>query len=208
MACSAHRLDHVRRVYKLCVRLAGSEPVDRDVLRAAALLHDVARAREDGDPSGNTDHAALGADMARDILQRVDFPQDKIESVCACIRTHRFRTGQAPESLEAQMLFDADKLDTIGAVGVARSFMWVGLHGARMHGAHNVDAYIKENLGGEAHGRIRDKSKHTSQIEYETKIKFLPKRMHTEKARHMAEERAAYYKAFLDRLDQEVRGIQ
>ena len=206
LGCSAHAMDHIQRVVTLCERLAQGQDVDHEVLRASALLHDIARVREDDDPSGQTDHALIGADMAADVLARLGFPSDKIEHVRQCILTHRYRTQRTPESLEAKILFDADKLDTLGAIGIARSFVWVGRNNARLTSEVDIHEYIQDNLGGRINGRIRDKTKHTARVEFETKLKFIGEQLHTEAARDMARERTAFYRDFLERMEREVEG--
>ncbi len=206
LSCSAHQMDHVMRVYELCLSLAKNEDVDLDVLKAAALLHDIARVKEDNDSSGNTDHAVLGAEMAGPILKRLGFNDEKIKHIQDCIVSHRYRTGNRPETKEAQILFDADKLDTAGAIGVARGFVWVGRNNAKIYTDIDIDEYIKDNLGGDISGRIQDKTKHSQQIEFETKLKFLEDRLHTKKAKEICRERLAYYKSFLDRMEKEIKG--
>ena len=133
LSCSAHNMDHVLRVYNLSLHLAENENIDLDILKAAVLLHDIARVKEDNDPTGRTDHAVLGAEMCVPILEEVNFPVEKIKHVQVCIISHRYRTGHTPQTIEAQILFDADKLDTIGAIGIARSFIWVGRNNAKIY---------------------------------------------------------------------------
>lgn len=206
LSCSAHDIDHIARVYNLCFSLAKNEKVDSEVLRAAALLHDVARAREDGDSSGKTDHAALSAKMSGPILKRLGFSQEKINHIKECIVSHRYRTGSPPKTKEAKILFDADKLDALGAIGVARSFVWVGKNNAKIHTSADIDRYIKDNLGGKINGRIRDKTKHTPQIEFETKLKFLANKLNTRQAKIVGKERTKFYRDFLKRLQKEIKG--
>ena len=120
LTCSAHNLDHVMRVYNLCLVLAKyEENVDLEVLVPAALLHDIARVEEIGDKTGKIDHAVLGSELAGDILKNMDYDEEKVEKIKHCILAHRYRTGNEPSTIEAKILFDADKLDAIGAVGVA-----------------------------------------------------------------------------------------
>jgi uncharacterized protein len=121
-ADAAHDFDHVLRVLALAERLARSEGADLEVVRAAALLHDVARGQE-------ADHAQAGAELARRLL--AGQPAERVEAVAHAIAAHRFRTGPAPQTLEAQVLHDADKLDAIGAIGVARAFARGGHEGPR-----------------------------------------------------------------------------
>ena len=118
LSCSAHDMEHVNRVYRTCLKIAkGEDDVNLDVLKAAALLHDIARVKEDKDDSGNIDHAQLGAEMAVDILRELRFDEDDVIQIKHCIAAHRFRTMMEPSSKEARILFDADKLDVLGAIG-------------------------------------------------------------------------------------------
>jgi uncharacterized protein len=206
LECSAHNMDHVDRVYNLCLKLSEGENVDLDVIKASALLHDIARVKEDMDSTGKTDHAVLGSNMAEQILKKLNFPNDKIQHVKDCILTHRYRTGNIPKTLEAEILFDADKLDTIGTIGLARCFVWVGKNNAHIYCKVNLDEYIKDNLCGKINGRIQDASKHSVNIEYETKLKFIVDKLHTKKAKEIGKERIDYFKSFLDRLEKEING--
>lgn len=206
--CSAHNIDHVMRVYNLALHIGEGENVDRDVLKAAALLHDIAGAKEQGDPTGNTDHAVLGAEMAGEILNQLSFPSEKIKHIQDCILSHRYRTNNKPQTLEAKILFDADKLDAVGAIGVARAYVWVGRNNANIYKkVDDINEYVKENYeGGEINGRIKDRTIHSPQIEFETKIKFLSDGLFTQRAKEICAERVEYKKNFLDRLEREIKG--
>lgn len=204
--CSAHNMDHVMRVYNLALYFAENENIDLEVLKASVLLHDIARVKEDNDPTGKTDHAILGSKMAVPILKELKFLDNKIKHIQDCIISHRYRTGNKPKTKEAQILFDADKLDTLGAIGIARSFVWVGRNSAKIYADTNIEKYIEENLGGKINGRIQDKTKHSPQIEFETKLKFLINKLHTSKAKKVCRERIKFYKSFLDRLKKEING--
>lgn len=206
LECSAHNMDHVDRVYNLCLKLSEGENVDLDVIKTSALLHDIARVKEDMDSTGKTDHAVLGSNMAEQILKKFNFPEDKIKHIQDCIITHRYRTGNLPKTLEAKILFDADKLDTIGTIGLARCFVWVGKNNAQIYRKVNLNDYIKENLGGSIKGRIQDASKHSVNIEYETKLKFIVEKLHTQKAKKIGKERLDYFKNFLEKLEKEING--
>lgn len=206
LSCSAHSMDHVMRVYSLCLRLAEDENIDLNILQASALLHDIARVKEDNDLTGNTDHAILSSKMAVPILQDLGFSENKIKHIQDCIISHRYRTGNKPNTKEAQILFDADKLDALGALGIARGFVWVGRNNAKIYSNVDINEYIKNNLGGDINGRIQDKIKHSPQIEFETKLKFLVNKLYTKKAKEIARERTEFYKKFLDRLEKEING--
>jgi uncharacterized protein len=208
MSCPAHNIEHVIRVHNLCLHLAGSEPnINLGILRTAALLHDIARVREDQDDSGNTEHATLGAEMAGEILDKLGYSTESVESIKHCIAAHRFRSGDNPRTGEAKILFDADKLDIIGSVGVARSFMIAGQYGERLYSDVPIDEYIRENLvGGSPGGRIREISKHAPNLEFETKVKHIPDRLYTQEARRIALQRVEFMKQFFGRLEREIAG--
>ena len=206
---SAHDIDHIMRVYNLAMTIAKTENnVDMDVLQAGVLLHDIGGAKESNDSSGQTDHAVIGAEMAKPILEKFGFSDDKIKHVQECILTHRYRTNNKPETIEAKIVHDADKLETVGAIGIARAFSWIGKHRAKIYKkVDDIAQYAKENLTeGKINGRIIDKSKHSVYINYETKDKFLLDNLYTESSKRIGRERLAYYKDFLARLDKEVVG--
>jgi uncharacterized protein len=203
---SCHDIDHVLRVYNLCLTLAKGKKVDWEVLKIAALLHDIGRAKEDRDPSGKTDHALVSARLTGPILKKTSLAEDKIGHIKECIISHRYRTGCAPKSLEAKILFDADKLDSLGAIGVARALVWVGRHNAKIYCDDNPQKYASKNLVGGIGGRIKDKTKHSIQIEYKVKLKFIINKLYTAKAKKIARTRMKYFEDFLKRLEQEVKG--
>lgn len=122
-ADSAHDAEHIYRVLYYALEIAKSEPeTDHDILIAACLLHDVGRPEQLADPQ--VCHAQVGAQKAYGFLLGKGFTTDFAERVRSCIRTHRFRKAMPPESLEAKILFDADKLDVTGAIGIARTLMY------------------------------------------------------------------------------------
>lgn len=206
LTCSAHNLDHVMRVYNLCLTLAEHEKnVDLEVLVPAALLHDIARVEEIEDKTGKTDHAILGSELAGDILKNMDYDKDKVEKVMYCILSHRYRTGNEPSTIEAKILFDADKLDAIGAVGIARTFMLSGQCGQRLALNNSVDDYLENNTA--ENGRIKDWSKHSPLIEYEVKFKKIPDKLYTDKAKEMGKERMQFMNEYFETLKRELKII-
>lgn len=204
--CPAHNFDHVARVYNLAIKLAENEKVDLEVIRAAALLHDLGGAREMNDPSGKTDHAVESAKMSEPILKKLGYSEGKIKHILDCIISHRYRTENKPKTLEAQILFDADKLETVGAIGIARAMVWMGRNNASIFKKVNIKEYAKENLGGKINGRIKDKTKHSPQIQWETKDKFILDYLYTNKAKKMAKERMNFSIDFFNRLEKEING--
>lgn len=207
MDCPGHNLDHVMRVYNICLTLAKGEKINHEVLEAATLLHDIGGAREAADKSGKTDHAIESSKMAEAILEEVGFSKKEIKHIQECIISHRFKNKKKPKSIEAKLLFDADKLDGLGAIGVARSFVWIGKNNAHIYKkVPDLKRYAEENLCGRIDGIIQDKSKHSPQIEYETKLKYIIQRLNTKKAKEIARERLKYFKEFLTRLEKEIQG--
>lgn len=205
---AGHNMDHTLRVYNMCIELAKSYPkADLEIIKYAALLHDIGGQKEIQDKSGKTDHALVGAEMAGPILREFRVSENRIKHIQDCIISHRYKTENQPKTIEAKILFDADKLDAIGAIGIARAFVWVGNNKAKIYyKPESLEQYIKENLNGKINGRIQDKSKHSFQIEFETKIKFIVDKLYTEKAKELGKERTKFFKDFLDRLEKETRG--
>jgi len=198
LSSSAHDLEHTFRVFKLACTLAENEKdVDIEIVKLSALLHDIARVKEDSDKSGSIDHAILGAEMAEQILKNLGYPGRTVQSVKCCIQTHRYRGNNIPKTKEAKILFDADKLDAIGALGVARAYMIAGERGERIYLDVDINRYMKKNLlNGKINGRIKDISKHSPNIELETKFKRIPERLFTKEAKRIAEERLVFMENF------------
>ncbi len=194
-ADSAHDFDHVLRVLALAERIAAEEGASLALVRTAALLHDVGRARAHAE---GLDHAQLGAAIARQAL--AGQPQGRVDAVAGAIAAHRFRAGPEPTTLEARVLFDADKLDAIGAIGVARAFAHGGAQGQRLWArAEDVDVARWDRTGD-------DPQQHTPVHEFMVKLSRLRERLTTAAGRRIAEERHAFMVSFFDRLAAEVQG--
>ena len=191
---SAHDFDHVRRVLTLAERLARAEKADTEIVHAAALLHDIARLEED---TRGGDHAVMAAERAHTILLERGIPADRADAVAHAIAAHRFRGTVAPQTLEAKILFDADKLDSIGAIGVARAYAIAGALNQRVWGEVAPDAVAT---------REQHNSDHTPVAEFAVKLSKVRERLHTRTARAIADERHAYMADFFARLEREVRG--
>lgn len=183
---SHHDRFHTERVYNLAVRIAEEENADLDVVKAAALLHDIARALED--EGKIDDHALEGAKMAREVLEDVNFPREKIPEVLHCIEVHRFRKGMEAGSLEAKILQDADRLDIIGAIGIARVFTRGGWGNKPIHDPTipPKDKYDGRSL--------------TSVNHIYEKILKVKDTINTNTAKEIAEERHRFVEEFLERL--------
>jgi len=193
-ARGSHDWEHTQRVESLCRRIGPVEGADMEVLLIAALLHDVGRAEQDG-TAGKICHARRGAEVAEDLVRALSMSRRRQDNILHCIRAHRFRGKERPETVEAKVLFDADKLDAIGAVGVARAFLFAGEVGARLHNP-DVDpaatrAYTREDTGYR---------------EYKLKLSKIRDRMLTAEGRRLAEERHAFMEAFFNRFIEEHQG--
>ncbi|MFA4818013.1 MAG: HD domain-containing protein [Parcubacteria group bacterium] len=205
---SAHNIEHVMRVYNLAIKLAEKEKVDLDIIKIAVLLHDIGGAKERKDSSGKTDHAVESAKLAKPFLIKLGLSKDKIEHILSCIVSHRYRSEQKPKTMEAKIVFDADKLETVGAIGIARAFVWVGKNNAHIYRKTNIEEYAKENLCGKINGRIQNKTKHSPQINWETKDKHVVSYLYTQKAKEIAKERIGFSKTFFSKLEQEIKGLE
>ncbi len=204
---SAHDINHIMRVYDTALKIAKHEnKVDLDVLKAAVLLHDIGEYKEMSDSSGETDHAIESAKMAEPILRKLGFTEEKVKHIQDCIISHRYKTKNKPKSIESKILFDADKLDSVGAIGIARSFCLVGKNGASIYKKTDTVEYVRENMNGKIDGRINDKRKHSPQMEFAVKFKFLTDKLFTQKAKEICRERVSFLENFLNRLEREING--
>ncbi|WP_324331298.1 HD domain-containing protein [Methanospirillum sp.] len=169
----SHGFDHTLRVMALCEYIGKKEQADMDILIPAAIFHDIARPLE---RSTGVLHEVKGAEMAAEFLNEISYGSERISRILHAIRAHRFSTTLLPETLEAKILSDADKLDAMGAVGIARAFM----------------------SAGERSGDIQDGLDHIH-----GKLLKLPDRMYTRTGREMAKRRHALLAAFVQALEEE-----
>lgn len=192
---AAHDFDHVQRVAHLAVRIARAEGADVEVVLLAALLHDVP---VDHHVSARTSHHHAAADFARQYLTQRGMASKRIDNVVHCIAAHRFRDQSLrPQTLEAKCLYDADKLDSIGAIGVARAFAFAGAHGERLW-TEPVSATppVTAKPGG---------ADYTPVHEFVYKLQRLLATLHTPTARQIGEQRHAFMVTFYEQLDAEMR---
>jgi len=190
----SHDWGHTERVYSLCVHIGKKENADLEVLEMAALLHDIGREYQDK-TNGRVCHAEKGAQLARELLERYKVDKEKIEKIVHCIECHRFRGDKIPQSKEARVLYDADKLDSIGAVGIGRAFLFAGEVGAHLHNT-GVDIEKTEPY------TIED----TAYREFVVKLSKIKDGMLTDEGKRIAEERHRFMEEFFDRLNKEVEG--
>jgi uncharacterized protein len=183
---AAHDFAHVIRVVALAERIGQAEGADLEIVRTAALLHDIAH----GEPA----HHLRGAQKARELLS--GHPPAFVEAVAHAIEAHRFRAAVPPRTLEARVLHDADKLDAIGAVGVARAFA---------HSEH-LGRPLMVPLNEVDAASLDAGADHTAVHEFVFKLSHLRERLYTETAREIGRGRHEFLVAFFRQLDAELRG--
>jgi len=193
-APSSHDWDHTLRVFTLCMHIGPMEGADPFVLQIASYLHDVGRPFQDSS-KGLVCHAERGAAIASELLGDFPLGPETRLNIIHCIHSHRFRGNSRPETLEAKVLFDADKLDSIGAVGIGRAFLFAGEVGARLHNPEitieETRPYTREDTGYR---------------EFKLKLCRVRDRMLTSEGRRMAEKRHVFMESFFERFLQEVAG--
>lgn len=187
-ADGAHDLGHLARVWANARAIGLDEgAVDWQVLEAAVWFHDLVNL-----PKSSPDRAkasSLSAKAAVAFLRADGFPEEKLPAVAHAIEAHSFSADIAPDTLEARILQDADRLEALGAIGIARMFMVAGQMGAAM--ADSADPM--------ARNRPLD-DRRFSLDHLETKLLRLPETMQTRMGRMMAEERAEWMMSFRSRL--------
>ena len=194
---ACHDWDHTLRVLNNARHLCRAERANAFVVDAAAILHDIGRPAELAD-QGRTCHAAYGAELTTRILTDLGLTDGTlVRHVADCVQTHRYRArgSKRPASLEARIIFDADKLDCIGAIGIGRAFHFAGRIGARIH-----------NTEEEATGAQSYSNQDSAYREFLVKLKHVKDRMLTAEGRRMAASRHAFMVRFFERLNHEVDG--
>jgi uncharacterized protein len=193
-ARGSHAWDHTERVYELCLRIGRKEKADLETLKLAALLHDIGRGEEDR-TNGRVCHAEKSAELAGQLLNKHGVHKERLAAVVSCIETHRFRGGLLPQSLEGKILFDADKLDSIGAVGIGRAFLFAGEVGARLHNPNirleRTKPYTKED---------------SAYREFLVKLNTIKDRIFTREGRRIARDRHRFMTEYFKRLTRETEG--
>ena len=198
-ASGCHDWSHVERVHNLALRIASEEKADINIVAIAAYLHDIGR-KEDMKTKGKIDHAEKGAELADKILLKYDLEEEVKEDILHCILSHRNRNSHIPKTIEAKVLFDADKLDSIGAVGVARDFLFAGAAGSCCLYTGNEKKLLKE-------GRDFSYSEEDSALlEYYFTLRKIKSKMFTKTGKKIAKERHKYMAEFFKRFEREIEG--
>lgn len=196
MGDSAHDKEHIYRVLYSALEIAKEErDVDYDILICACLLHDIGRREQFENPS--LCHAQVGSEKAYRFLVEHGFEESFAAKVRHCILAHRYRNNNVPKTVEARILFDADKLDVTGAIGIARTLFYKGQVSEPLY---NVDE----------EGRVQDGTWDTSPSffqEYKIKLENIYSHFYTEKGAQMAQARRQAAADYYENLLNEVRPI-
>ncbi|WP_150670779.1 HD domain-containing protein [Pandoraea anhela] len=188
----SHDWSHLIRVWKLVKEIAADEPaLDREMLAVATLLHDCVPV-EKTDPR-RSQASRLSADKASEVLRAMCWDPARVEATAHVIEAHSFSAGIAPRSREAFVLRDADRLDAIGAIGIARTFYVAGRNGSRLYDPADPFA---------AHRELDDRR--FALDHFETKLLHLNDGLMTATARRIGEQRVAAMRAYVELLREEI----
>ena len=188
---TAHDFDHIMRVYKNAQQIIKKEKVNETLVLSAVLLHDIASFPKSDKRSKNS--SIESAKKAKTILKKYDFTSDEITIVCDAISEHSFSQKKIPKTIEGKILQDADRLDALGAIGIARVF---ATGGSLRRPFYNLDdPFCKK--------RIPDDKIWTLDHFFEKllKLEFL---MNTNSGKIEAKKRTKILKNFLKQLKHEI----
>ena len=187
----AHDFDHIMRVYKNAQQIIKKEKVNEKLVLSAVLLHDIVSFPKSDKRSKNS--SIESAKKAKTILKKYDFTSDEITIVCDAISEHSFSQKKIPNTIEGKILQDADRLDALGAIGIARVF---ATGGSLQRPFYNLDdPFCKK--------RIPDDKTWTLDHFFEKllKLEFL---MNTQSGKIEAKKRTKILKGFLKQLKYEI----
>ena len=190
-ADAAHDIAHIKRVVQNAGDILLEESADTEIVTAAAWLHDCVIVPKNHPDRKNA--STLAAQKAAEFLSTKDYPANKIPAVAHAIEAHSYSAGIPPKTMEAKIVQDADRLDALGAIGIARCFSVGGELNSSIY--HPGDPF--------AESRELDDSRWTVDHFYEKLFK-LPGLLNTNTARRIAAERVDYMKSFLSQLSTEI----
>jgi len=198
---AAHDYDHLVRVIALADKIQASEGGDLPTIWAAVAFHDIGQERE---RRHGGDHALIGSALAAELLKDTSFPQQYIPAVQQAIREHRITGGITPQTLEGRILYDADKIDCLGAIGIGRLYCITGRYNQKVYAPIPDD--IEEPIDPQIIRILRRRHDYSPSIEFQLLFTDLPDHMTTNTGREHARERFAFMQEFFTRLRQEVEG--
>lgn len=186
-----HDISHFRRVWKLSSQFSGDEGGDKLTLLASAYFHDFVNY-----PKNHQRRSWASRDSAektKEILRKMKFPEGKLKSICHCIEAHSFSAGIEPKTIEAKILQDADRLEALGAIGLARVFYISGKMGSSLFCGDDPFAKSRE---------LDDKK--YALDHFFTKLLKLPQTMKTNAGKREATQRAKILTRFVEDLKGEI----
>jgi uncharacterized protein len=194
MSDSAHNTEHVYRVLNYALDIAKSEPgTNLELLIAATLLHDIGRAEQFANRA--LDHATVGAGKAQAWLLSNAYSQDFADAVSAAISAHRYRSDNPPISLEAKILFDADKVDVCGIMGMVRTVQYKAHTDEPLY-SFNPDGSVSDGTENDTDSLFH---------EYKFKLEKIYDRFYTKRGAELGEKRRKAAADFYNSLLAEVR---
>jgi uncharacterized protein len=188
----AHDFYHIMRVYKNAKLIGRREGSNMDILLTAVLLHDLVVYPKGSNKSFKSSDES--ADLAENILLSHGYPQDQINHISSCIRAHSYSKRFVPESLEGRILQDADRLDALGAIGIARTFSVGGSQNRTFYNANDPFCRSDRELDD-----IRWTLDH-----FQAKLLKLKDLMHTGTAKKIAQQRTKFMMLFIRQLQKEI----
>jgi uncharacterized protein len=188
----AHDFYHIMRVYKNAEMIGPPEGSNMDILLPAVLLHDLVIYPKGSSKSSRSSDES--ADLAEDILHRHGYSQYQITRICYCIRVHSYTKRVVPASLEARILQDADRLDALGAIGIARTFSVGGSENRTLYNPNDPFCRLNRNLD----------DKQWTLDHFQTKLLKLEGSMHTKTAKKIARERTRFMILFMRQMQKEI----
>jgi len=193
---SGHDYFHTLRVYKIATEIAIKENADVGIVQLSSLLHDVDDIKLSPQTHENKDNAVS-------FLRTNNVDEDKIKHICKIVDEISFAGGNsvAPDTIEGKCVQDADRLDAIGAIGIARAFAYGGHHNRELH---NPDIKPRMNMSREEYYN----HKSTTVNHFYEKLFLLKDLMNTQTATKIAEKRQAYMQEFIDEFMAEWDGIR
>ncbi len=200
-ASGCHDWTHIERVRNLALKIGKKEKANLNVLEISALLHDIGRS-EEMKKKGKFCHAEKGAELAKIILEKYKITEIDKKNILHCIISHRYRNAYVPETIEAKVLFDADKLDSIGAVGIGRNFLFAGNCGSKILYSGREKKIVKSGKARE-YAYTKDDS---AILEYEFKLKYVKNKMTTKTGKKIAKKRHDFMVKFHERFEKEISG--
>lgn len=186
----SHDISHFRRVWKIANQLSNNED-DRLVILAACYFHDiVSYPKNDPRRSRSSKDAAI---KTKSILMDMNFPSDKLDNVCHCVEAHSYSANIETQTSEARIVQDADRMESLGAIGLARTFYVAGRMGSQIFSS--TDPFAKD--------RELDDSKFAID-HFKTKLLKLPETMKTVEGKKEAIKRAQILEVYLEQLRDEL----